>query len=294
MTTGRHEAGSSGEDELLSRLYPQVTEWQAAQFAPGYDVAGGLDRYRAWLGEHTVEEHSKPRPVQLKVATALRAGLAAFDANTAAQGTGEPAGASQAWQGSADPDPGAGTLAAGAAAWPLTALYRTPVAGADWDATQAVTELYTTHYRSLVRLAVLLVRDVATAEEIVQDSFIAMHGAWRRLRDSEKALSYLRQSVVNRSRVVLRHRVTEGNTAPQRAPDMPAAEQGALSLLERSAVIKALRALPRRQREALVLKYYADLSEAQIAAAMGISTGAVKSHTARGMASLRAALGVAQ
>jgi RNA polymerase sigma factor (sigma-70 family) len=71
---------------------------------------------------------------------------------------------------------------------------------------------------------------------------------------------------------------------------MPSAEQGALSLLERSAVIAALRTLPQRQREALVLKYYADLSEAQIASAMGISRGAVKSHTARGMASLRTVL----
>jgi RNA polymerase sigma-70 factor (sigma-E family) len=292
MTTGRREAGSSGEDELLSRLYPQVTEWQAAQFAPGYDLAAGLARYRAWLGEHTVEEHSKPRPAQLPLSTALRADLAAFGAGTAAQGTGWPAGASQAWQGSAGPGSGAGTLAAGAAAWPVTALYRTPVAGADWDATRAVTELYSTHYRSLVRLAVLLVRDVATAEEVVRDSFIAMHGAWRRLGDNEKALSYLRQSVVNRSRSVLRHRVVVDESAPKPAPDMPAAEQGALTLLERSAVIKALRALPSRQREALVLKYYADLSEAQIAAAMGISIGAVKSHTARGMSSLRAALGM--
>jgi RNA polymerase sigma-70 factor (sigma-E family) len=160
----------------------------------------------------------------------------------------------------------------------------------EWDAARAVTTIYTTHYRSLVRLAVLLVRDVATAEEVVQDSFIAMHGAWRRLRDTEKALSYLRQSVVNRSRSVLRHRMVVDKNAPKPAPDMPSAEQGAISLLERAAVIAALRTLPPRQREALVLKYYADLSEAQIATAMGISRGAVKSHTARGVAALRVVL----
>ena len=160
----------------------------------------------------------------------------------------------------------------------------------EWDVTRAVTAIYTTHYRSLVRLAVLLVRDVATAEEVVQDSFITMHAAWRRLRDTEKALSYLRQSVVNRSRSVLRHRMVVDKNAPKPAPDMPSAEQGAISLLERSAVIAALRTLPPRQREALVLKYYADLSEAQIATAMGISRGAVKSHTARGVAALRVVL----
>jgi RNA polymerase sigma factor (sigma-70 family) len=71
---------------------------------------------------------------------------------------------------------------------------------------------------------------------------------------------------------------------------MPSAEHGALVLLERSAVVAALRGLPERQREALVLRYYADLSEAEIAATMGISRGAVKSHTARGMSALRAAL----
>ena len=78
--------------------------------------------------------------------------------------------------------------------------------------------------------------------------------------------------------------------APKPAPDMPSAEQGALTLLERTAVVTALRSLPPRQREALVLRYYGDLSEAQIASAMGISRGAVKSHTARAIASLRAVL----
>src|SRR3984885_1216034 len=161
---------------------------------------------------------------------------------------------------------------------------------ADWDADRSVTELYTTHYRSLVRLAALLVRDIGTAEEVVQVSFVAMHGGWRRLRDNEKALSYLRQSVVNRSRSVLRHRVVVDRNAPKPPPDMPSAEQGAITLLERSAVVTALRTLPTRQREALVLRFYGDLSEAQIAAAMGISKGAVKSHTARAMASLRSVL----
>jgi RNA polymerase sigma-70 factor (sigma-E family) len=158
---------------------------------------------------------------------------------------------------------------------------------ADWDADRAVTEIYTTYYRSLVRLAALLVRDVATAEEVVQDSFVAMHGAWNRLRDTEKALSYLRQSVVNRARSVLRHRAVVDSNAPEPGPDMPSAEHGAIALLERSALIAALRDLPPRQREALVLKYYADLSEAQIASAMGISKGAVKSHTAKAMTTLR-------
>ena len=164
-----------------------------------------------------------------------------------------------------------------------------PAASA-WDADRLVTEIYHGEYKSLVRLAVLLVHDVPTAEEVVQDAFEAMHTAWRRLREKEKALSYLRQAVVNRSRSVLRHRTVVDRNAPKPAPDEPSAEHGALALIERSAVIAALRMLPDRQREAVVLRYYADLSEADIAATMGISRGAVKSHTARAMAALKSIL----
>jgi len=170
------------------------------------------------------------------------------------------------------------------------AFLTTPTTRIGWSADRAVTELYSLHYRALVRLAALLVRDTPTAEEVVQDSFVAMHGGWQRLRDAEKALAYLRQAVVNRSRSVLRHRMVVENNQQKPPPDMPSAEHGALTLLERSAVIAALRDLPERQREAIVLRYYADLSEAEIAAAMKISRGAVKSHTSRAMAALRAAL----
>jgi RNA polymerase sigma-70 factor (sigma-E family) len=159
-----------------------------------------------------------------------------------------------------------------------------------WSADYAVTELYSLHYKALVRLATLLVRDTPTAEEVVQDAFVAMHDAWQRLRSAENALAYLRQAVVNRSRSVLRHRTVVDRNMQKPPPDMPSAEHGALIQLERSAVVAALRGLPDRQREAIVLRYYGDLSEAEIAAVMNISRGAVKSHTARGMASLRTAL----
>jgi RNA polymerase sigma-70 factor (sigma-E family) len=265
MTTGRRRAAGSREDELLSRLYQQVAEQQEARFAAGYDMAAGLDRYRAWLREHTTEERARPQAIPVAGPAALLAGVADSGAGVAAVGgpavpretTQEPAGSSG-----------------------------TPAAEAGHSADRAVVELYRAHYRSLVRLAAMLVRDTVTAEEIVQDSFVALHGGWPRLRDYEKALSYLRQAVVNRSRSVLR----QPETADNPAPDLPSAEHGALTLLDRPAVAAALRALPERQREALVLRYYADLSEEQIAAAMGLSQGAVKSHTVRAMASLRAVL----
>jgi RNA polymerase sigma-70 factor (sigma-E family) len=158
------------------------------------------------------------------------------------------------------------------------------------SADDAVTALYSAHYRPLVRLSALLLGDYAVAEEVVQDAFVAMHGKWGRLRDPEKAAAYLRQAVVNRSRSALRRRVVEDRHRAPADAAAPSAEYAALNTLERETVMTALRALPQRQRETLVLRYYVDLSEADIAAAMGISQGAVKSHSSRGIAALRSTL----
>jgi RNA polymerase sigma-70 factor (sigma-E family) len=249
MGTAMSEGGDPREDELLSQLYKQVANAQEPQFAAGYDLEAGLDRYQAWLRDHS-RDHSEVPARELAPTGAVKPEVFL------------PAPAERAER-----------------------TERT-----EWSAELAVIELYSMHYLSLVRLAAMLVRDMPTAEEVVQDAFIAMHDGWDRLRDSEKALAYMRQAVVNRSRSVLRHRMVVEKNAPKPAPDMPSAEHGAMTLLERSEVVAALRDLPGRQREAIVLRYYADLSEAEIAAAMHISRGAVKSHTARGMAALRAAL----
>jgi len=106
----------------------------------------------------------------------------------------------------------------------------------------------------------------------------------------ERALAYLRQSVVNRSRSSLRHRKVVEKHAPRSMPNGASAEDGAMGALEHQAVLAALRRLPERQREVLVLRYYADLSEAEIADAIGISRGAVKSHASRGLAAVRTTL----
>ena len=156
-----------------------------------------------------------------------------------------------------------------------------------WDADVAVDELYAAHYRRLVRLSVLLVHDVETAEEVVQDSFVAMHGRWRTLRDPEKGLAYLRQTVVNRSRSVLRHRGVRARHTPSPLPDQHGTDVDALSSERRREVLDALHELPTRQREVLALRYYLDLSEAEIASTLGISRGAVKSHASRGVGALR-------
>ncbi|WP_235547515.1 MULTISPECIES: SigE family RNA polymerase sigma factor [unclassified Nocardioides] len=162
-----------------------------------------------------------------------------------------------------------------------------------WTADEALEQLYAAHWRRLVRLSVLLVRDQGVAEEVVQDAFVAVHGRWDRLRDPERALAYLRQAVVNRSRSALRHRAVVARHAERRTASLvePGADQAALVTDRRAAVLDGLRALPQRQREVLALRYYLDLSEAEIADTLGISRGAVKSHASRGAATLRTHLG---
>jgi RNA polymerase sigma-70 factor (sigma-E family) len=182
------------------------------------------------------------------------------------------------------PPPRAGALPADAALGPVPA-------DAQSDADQAITAIYGTEYRSLVRLAAALVGDVGIAEEVVQDSFVAMYGAWSRLRDRDKALAYLRQRVINRSRSALRQGMVADGNAPKPKPGiMPSAEQGAITQPERSAVISAMQTLSPRQREALMLRFYLDLSERQAASAMGISLGAANYHTARAKAALLSVL----
>ena len=164
--------------------------------------------------------------------------------------------------------------------------------GASWDADTALEELYAAHWRRLVRLSVLLLRDRGEAEEVVQDAFVATHRHWSRLRDPDKALAYLRQAVVNRSRSALRHRgVVERHAMRESRPAAsPSSDSPGVAAGRREAVLTALRALPTRQREVLALRYYLDLSEAQIAEALGISRGAVKAHASRGSATLRVLL----
>jgi RNA polymerase sigma-70 factor (sigma-E family) len=157
-----------------------------------------------------------------------------------------------------------------------------------WDADDAVEQLYAAHYRRLVRLSVLLVGDPETAEEVVQDSFVSMHGRWRSLREPDKGLSYLRQSVVNRSRSVLRHRGVRARHVAAVDRDLPGADHDVLATERRALILDALRALPDRQREVLALRYYLELSEAEIAETLGISRGAVKTHASRAAAALRA------
>jgi len=191
----------------------------------------------------------------------------------------EPAAARAVPTGGAGP---AGTEAAGADAGPVPA-------DAEPDADRMITAIYGAQYRSLVRLAALLVGDAGLAEVVVQDAFVAVRRASRRLRDYDSALSYLHRSVVIRSRLI-RRRARAGLNESGRAPQPSGTGQGPIMQPGQSAVISALEALPPRQREALVLRFYLDLPAAQAASAMGISPDALTKHTARAMAALSGVL----
>ncbi|MFJ1808626.1 MULTISPECIES: SigE family RNA polymerase sigma factor [unclassified Streptomyces] len=153
-----------------------------------------------------------------------------------------------------------------------------------------LTETYRAHYRSLLGLAALLLDDTASCEDVVQEAFIRVHSARKRVRDPEKTLAYLRQTVVNLSRSALRRRILGLKLLSKPMPDMASAEEGAYDQLERDSLIKAMKGLQRRQREVLVLRYFADMTEAQVAEALGVSLGSVKAYGSRGIAALRIAM----
>ena len=149
-----------------------------------------------------------------------------------------------------------------------------------------VTALYRAHGLALVRVALLLVGDRPTAEDVVQDAFFGLHRALPRLRDSDKALSYLRTAVVNGARSVLRARQRSARRRMQHEPPVWSAESAAIAGEDRREVLAAVARLPRRPREVLALRYYLDLPDREIAAVLGVSRGTVSSTASRALAAL--------
>jgi RNA polymerase sigma-70 factor (sigma-E family) len=164
-----------------------------------------------------------------------------------------------------------------------------PVASA--DAGQAsgaeVAALYKAHAVSLTRLAYVMLGDRPAAEDVVQEAFLGLYKRWSRLRATASAPGYLRASVLNGCRLALRSRIRRSDT-PADGGDLPweSAEATALVGEEHRHLLQAIRALPPRQREALVLRYYLELSEEETARSMGVRRGTVKSATSRALAAL--------
>jgi RNA polymerase sigma-70 factor (sigma-E family) len=160
------------------------------------------------------------------------------------------------------------------------------------DADLGVERLYRAHRLAMVRLASFLVDDRESAEDVVQDAFAGLHRRWHALDSDAAALGYLRTSVVNTARSVLRRRRTV-RKFPQPAADWltePPADGRMMLAEEHAEVLAALKTLPTRQREVIVLRYWSELSEAEIAQTLGISIGAVKSSASRGRDAIAAKL----
>ncbi len=151
-----------------------------------------------------------------------------------------------------------------------------------------MTELYQAHAVGLIRLGVIMLGDRTAAEDVVQDAFFGLYRNWGRLTDPVNALAYVRASVLNGCRGALRQRIRHERrlSVVADAATAESAESAVLLGEEHREVLAAVRRLPDRQREALVLRFYLGVSEEETARAMGISRGTVKSSTSRALAAL--------
>ena len=162
------------------------------------------------------------------------------------------------------------------------------------SAAESLAEVFRCNRPELVRLGAFILGDRPAAEDVVQDVFLRMHQRGGRLADLDDPLPYLRGAVVNGCRSVLRRRLLIRRAAGKDQPCPPLSAEEAMLLSEdRRQVLAALARLPARRHEVLVLRYYAGLSEAEIAVTLGISAGTVKSTAARGLAALAVVAGAA-
>lgn len=162
------------------------------------------------------------------------------------------------------------------------------------SAAGSVVALYREHHAGLVRLAVMLVGDQATAEDVVQDVFLRLHRGLPRLRDDGNLLAYTRAAVLNASRTALRRRKLAFRLIQPYEPPAWSAEAAALVSEERRGVLQALHRLPARRREALILRYYLDLDDAEIGLIMGVRPGTVRSTLSRALKALERELQAAR
>ncbi len=151
------------------------------------------------------------------------------------------------------------------------------------------TELYLRNAAEALRLAYLLTGDRALAEDLVQEAFVKLAGRFADLRNPSAFPAYLRKTVVNLARMHWRRRRLERAVMERRArePRLEAGPAADAGMGARDHMRRALLGLPPRTRAALVLRYYEDLSEAQVAEILACSVGTVKSLVSRGVATLR-------
>ena len=146
--------------------------------------------------------------------------------------------------------------------------------------------LYQAHALGLLRLAVIMLGERQAAEDVVQDAFFGLFRRWDALNHPDRALAYVRSSVFNGCRTVLRKRARNREFVLAADPDAESAEARVVIGEEHREVLAALRRLPDRQREAVALRYCLDMPVGEVARAMGVTEGTVKSATSRGIAAI--------
>lgn len=166
---------------------------------------------------------------------------------------------------------------------PLTNVPVPP--GTTADPAVQVTALYQAHALGLLRLAVIMLGERQAAEDVVQDAFLGLFRRWGALNDPERALAYVRSSVFNGCRTVVRKRA-RNRQFMLADPDAESAEARVVLGEEHREVLAALRGPPDRQREAVALRYCLDMPVGDVAQAMGVTEGTVKSATSRGIAAI--------
>ena len=159
------------------------------------------------------------------------------------------------------------------------------------DREAAVRALYEERHVELVRFATFILGDVHAAEDACQEAFMRVYDAWDRLEDPERAVAYLRATVVNLGRGRHRRRLVAERHQPLRLVPVASAEDDAMGRVGRSAVLDAVSALPSRQRACVVMRHWLRMTEGEIAATLDVSIGSVRTHNKRGLQTLERKLG---
>jgi RNA polymerase sigma-70 factor (sigma-E family) len=159
------------------------------------------------------------------------------------------------------------------------------------DREAVVRALYETRHAELVRFATFIMGDVHAAEDATQEAFTRVYDVWDRLEDPERAVAYLRATIVNLGRGRHRHRLVTERNQPPRLVAVPSAEDDAMGRVGRRAVLDAVSALPSRQRACVVMRHWLRMTESEIAATLDVSIGSVRTHNKRGIQTLQRKLG---
>jgi RNA polymerase sigma-70 factor (sigma-E family) len=173
--------------------------------------------------------------------------------------------------------------------WAPPTLVAVPAVGSDRQT--GIRALYTERHAEMVRFATFLTGDAHAAEDLTQEAFVKVYDAWERIDDPERAVAYLRATIVNLTRGRHRRQVVADRNQQPHLSIVASAEDDAMGRVDRDTVLAAVAALPHRQRACVVMKHWLRMTEGEIATTLELSIGSVRTHTKRGVDALQRTLG---